>query len=353
MKLLTILPGFSSGGAENMVYELNKQLHKTNVENYILCYSGKQNTELEKKAEKIAKVIFLNCAGTVNIKNITRVCAVIDKIGPDIVHAHMGGALFGALWTLKKRRALVVTIHTVPQKAFTSRIEKILRFRMLFGKFQLVAVSKENKKLADNYYHMKQGCISVNNGINLERFYKKDHDIFTYINVARQDDNKNQKMLLNVFSKLHKDFPNIKLILLGDGPNHDILQQQCKNLDLKEFVSLPGNVADTEKYYAEADIYVQTSHREAMPLSILEAMASGLPIISTNVGGIKDVVKGNGIMIEDGDEKGLYDAMKYMVVASKETIRNYSTNSLNIVKEYSSKKMVVEYNKIYQQLLGN
>lgn len=351
MKLLTILPGFSSGGAENMVYELNKQLHKTNVENYILCYSGKQNTELEKKAEKIAKVIFLNCAGTVSIKNIIKVCTVIDKINPDVVHAHMGGALFGALWTLKKHRALVVTIHTVPQKAFTSKIEKILRFRMLFGKFQLVAVSKENKKLADNYYHMKQGCIFVNNGIDIERFYKKDHDIFTYINVARQDDNKNQKMLLNVFSKLHMEFPNIKLILLGDGPNHDTLQQQCKILGIKEFVSLPGNVADTENYYAEADIYVQTSHREAMPLSILEAMASGLPIISTNVGGIKDVVKGNGILVPDYDETKFLNAMKQMLEASDKEMEEYSKKSFELVKSYSSEKMAKSYMKLYRQLL--
>lgn len=351
MKLLTILPGFAMGGAENMVYELCKQLGEKDVDSYILCYCGKQNTALEKKAENIAKVVYLNCTGSISMKSIKCVFEAIDRINPDIVHAHMGGALFAALWTMLKKKPLVVTIHTIPQKAFSSKIEKILKIRMLFGRFQLVAVSSENKKLADCYYRMKHECLYVNNGVDLERFYSKPHKNFTLINVARQDDNKNQQLLVDAFAKLRKQDFNIYLFLIGDGPNHENLKKKCVKLGVDNAVCLPGNVPDAEKYYAIADVYVQTSHREAMPLSILEAMAAGLPIISTDVGGVRDVVNQNGILIADNDIQGLLNAITAIIELDDNERVVYSKKSIELVQDYSSKKMANEYYKIYKGLL--
>lgn len=351
MKLLTILPGFATGGAENMVYELCKQLGKKDIDNYILCYCGKQNTALESKVEKIAKVIYLNCSGTVSVNSVRTVIRSIDEISPDIVHAHMGGALFASIWTLIRNKPLVVTIHTTPQKAFSSKIEKLLYIRMLFGKFQMVAVSQENKRLADSYYHMRPKCAFVNNGVDLDRFYRNPHSDFVYINVARQDDNKNQAVLIDLFAKIHEEYPHTRLFLIGDGPNHKKLENQCKECGIAESVEMPGNVADAENYYAQADVYVQTSHREAMPLSILEAMAASLPIISTDVGGIKDVVKGNGFLVPDNDEKQLLDAMERIVQMDIHHRNALSEKSKETVQVYSSEKMAESYLNIYKILI--
>lgn len=122
-KVLIILPGFAMGGAENMVYELSNHINPENFDVSVLCYCGKQNTSLEKKAEDRIDVHYVNCAGTVTPQKIHTVLREIDKIRPDVVHAHMGGALYAALWTLKKRKPLVVTIHTTPQKAFSKLVE--------------------------------------------------------------------------------------------------------------------------------------------------------------------------------------------------------------------------------------
>lgn len=334
-----------------MVYELCKQLKKGGIDNVILCFRGKQNTALESKVEKIANVIYLNCQGTVSLGNIRTVIRSMDKIAPDIVHAHMGGALYASIWTLIRNKPLVVTIHTIPANAFSGKVEKILRLRMIFGKFQMVAVSKENQRLADEYYHMRKKCVFVNNGIDLRRFYKVDHNEFTFINVARQDDNKNQYQIIKIVAKLREKFPDIRLFLLGDGPNHNALKAICNEMKICDAVVLPGNVSETERYYANADVYVQTSHREAMPMSILEAMAAGLAVISTDVGGVKDVVKNNGILVPDYDEAALYTAMQSMIVASAEAMRMYSNESIRLVQAYSAEKMSKEYLAIYKGLL--
>lgn len=106
-KVLIILPSFTIGGAENMVYELSNNINTEYFDVVVLCYCGKQNTSLEKKAEHRIDVHYVNCAGTVTCSKIYIVFREINRIQPDIVHAHMGGALYAALWTLKTRNPLL------------------------------------------------------------------------------------------------------------------------------------------------------------------------------------------------------------------------------------------------------
>ena len=351
-KVLIILPSFAMGGAENMVYELSNHINPRNFDVSVLCYCGKQNTSLEKKAEDRIDVHYADCAGTVTPQKIHTVFREINKIRPDVVHAHMGGVLYAALWTLKNRKPLVVTIHTTPQKAFSNLVEKVLRFRMKFGGCRLVAVSEENKRLADQYFKLKVPCEFVNNGVDLKRFYHKEHESFTFINVARQDDNKNQKMLIEAFKKVHEIYKDTKLILVGDGPNHEMLQVLCAELGMQDDVLFTGNIANVEDYYAISDVYVQTSQREALPMSILEAMAAGLPIISTNVGGIRDVVKQNGYLIEDGDYDALIEKMTSQHNMTNADRSVLSGQSSILVDGFSAEKMAKKYEDIFMNLLG-
>lgn len=115
---------------------------------------------------------------------------------------------------------------------------------------------------------------------------------------------------------------------------------------------MPGEVSNVEDYYAISDVYVQSSHREALPMSILEAMAAGLPIISTDVGGIRDVVKGNGILVEEANDDALYYAMKKIYDSSEKVISEIQKESFLLSESYSSKKMAVSYMNLYIQALA-
>jgi len=350
-KVLIILPCFAMGGAENMVYELSTHIDPAKFEMSVLCYCGKQNTSLEQKAERKIDIHYVDCAGTVTLKKIQTVFKEIYRIKPDIVHAHMGGTLYAALWTLKARKPLVVTIHTAPQKSFSNLIEKVLQFRMKFGRCRLVAVSEENQRLVNKYFNLKTPCEFVNNGVDQSRFYRKKHDKFTFINVARQDDNKNQQMLIQAFRKFHETHHDARLILVGDGPNHEMLQMMCKELAIQNEVLFTGNIVNTEDYYAFSDVYVQTSHREALPMSILEAMAAGLPIVSTDVGGIKDVVHQNGYLIEDGATKALIEKMTLLYSMTDNERKRLSSQSIILVDGFSAEKMARKYEDVFMNLL--
>lgn len=88
-----------------------------------------------------------------------------------------------------------------------------------------------------------------------------------------------------------------------------------------------------------------------MPMSVLEALATGLPIISTDVGGIHDVVKGNGILIKDGDEEALYNAMKKLLNISEKEIYAIKKYKTLIFENYSSKNMTKQYTDLYRKVL--
>ena len=211
-----------------------------------------------------------------------------------------------------------------------------------------MAVSQENLQLMHSYMPSSKGRSKyINNGIAIDQFYRVEHPKFTYINVARQDENKNQVAILRCFAKLYQENKGVRLVLLGDGPCHEQLCELSEKLGVQHIVDLPGAVGDVAKYYAEADVYVQASHREAMPMSVLEAMAAGLPIVSSDVGGLRDVVTDNGYLYPDDQETALFECMKRMLNMDAHELECMGAASLRSVIPYSSKAMAENYMRLF------
>ena len=350
-RITVIITDLGFGGAQHMVFEQLNHTDKARYDVHVLCYGKKRNTPLEEKLEKMFPVTYLNEQGRVTPFTIIRVVRAIKKTNPDLVHAHLACAGFASIWAQLYKKPLVITVHTKPAKAFSAKNEKQVRRALKAGKTRLVAVSEDNATAVREYFALNEKqCACVNNGIDLDRFSRKDHDGFTIIHVGRQDENKNQAVLIRCFARLHEKDPATKLLLLGDGVLHQTLAKQVEELGLTEAVVMTGNVANTEDYYAVSDLYVQCSHREAMPLSVLEAMATGLPIVSTDVGGLSDVVLDNGILVADNDEEALYRAIEKIHDQTTDETEAMCRASDRIVQAYSSAGMAKAYEKIYDEM---
>lgn len=350
-RLTVTISDLGFGGAQNMMYEQMKYMNRENFEIQVLCCGPKRGTALEEKIEKLYPVTYLGHYGRVTPLAIFKVLRAIRKTKPDVVHSHIGADGFAAMWARVFRKPLVITVHAKPEKAFSEKTKNQVRALLKSRKIKLVAVSEDNAKLVKEYYKLtdsQSGC--VNNGIDLERFSRKEHDVFTVIHVGRQDENKNQAALIRCFARFHEKHPNTKLLLLGDGNQHKKLIALSEGLGVAAAVTFTGNVANTEDYYAVSDLYVQCSHMEAMPLSVLEAMATGLPIVSTDVGGLRDVVQDNGILVPDNDEDALYEAIEKIYEQSEEETQKMCLASDRIVQRYSSKEMALAYEKIYSEM---
>lgn len=160
----------------------------------------------------------------------------------------------------------------------------------------------------------------------------------TIVSVGRLHPQKNQKMLLEAFSRLATDYPLLRLCIYGEGPMRPELEQMVRYLNLKDKVVLPGNTENVAECIKDARLFVMTSDYEGMPNALMEAMAVGLPCISTDCpcGGPRTlIVNGrNGILVPVGDIKKLEENIRILLDDDDYT-RSLSLEAVKIRKNFS------------------
>ena len=130
---------------------------------------------------------------------------------------------------------------------------------------------------------------------------------------------KGEKDLIKALAVLHKDQPNIKVSFLGYGAEN--LKDYCDELGVAEYIEFLGAVPMSERifFFQQADIFVLPTYAEAMPMSVIEAMAAGLPVISTPVGGIPELIEDgvDGLLFPPGDENALAEKIAFLLENKK------------------------------------
>lgn len=172
------------------------------------------------------------------------------------------------------------------------------------------------------------------------------------ISVGRLAEAKDQLTLLSAIEILKKQGRNIYLILIGDGEMRKPLETEIVNKKLTDCVNLVGSRSDIDQLLPGADVFILSSKREGFPMSILEAMAAGLPVIATKVGGIPEVIQDgqNGILVPPQDPVSLANAI-CRVLDDSEYAGNLGQEArLTIEKNYSLKTITDAYTKLYLSL---
>ncbi len=145
------------------------------------------------------------------------------------------------------------------------------------------------------------------------------------VTAGRLVSQKNQKLLISAFSDVSKKHPEYKLIIYGEGPLRATLESQVAELGLEKSVLFPGNFSDLLEHIKNAAMFVMSSDFEGMPNALIEAMAIGLPCISTDCpcGGPRELIKDgqNGILIPVGDASRLAEAMEKLI--EDDALANY------------------------------
>jgi glycosyltransferase involved in cell wall biosynthesis len=378
MNITITIDELGMGGAQHIVYELIKNIDKKYYNITVVCVDGRLYSLLEEETLKEASkkdfsIIFLrnhflkrvNTSFVLFNKIVNRIRQIIvdltiipelskklDSINPDLIHAHQHGML-AAYWAIPRRVPLVTTIHTNPDVAFFREVERfIFKLAIYLRRITVVAISKYNHDLIKSYWHLDDSTSCyINNGISISDFYNKPHKIFSFVNAARHDENKNQALIIRAFARLYFENTRIpmKLYLIGDGDTHEFLKCLAMDFKVSNHVEFTGYIFSPKEYLALSDVYISSSHREGLSLSVLEAMASRLPIIATDVGGVRDLAQENGILIADNDERGLYSAMKEFR-DNPELRQKKAEKSYEMVQVFSVKRMTLEYSALYNKI---
>ena len=174
---------------------------------------------------------------------------------------------------------------------------------------------------------------------------RPDERIITHISNFRKV--KRVEDVVRVFVKIQEKIP-AKLIMVGDGPDREIADQLCKNLGIKKRVLFLGNTSDIEQILCFSDLFLLPSMSESFGLSALEAMVAGVPVVSSNAGGIPEVNEEgvSGFLCEVGDIDTMAARALY-ILEDEARLKEFKKGALEVAKRFDEEKIVPMYEALY------
>jgi glycosyltransferase involved in cell wall biosynthesis len=182
----------------------------------------------------------------------------------------------------------------------------------------------------------------------------RDEDVL-FVCVARFAPQKNHALLLRAFAEGLASDPSAHLVLIGEGLLQGRLENQAKNLGLAHRIHFLGLRTDIPDVLGAADVFVLSSDFEGNPLSVMEAMSSGLPIVSTAAGGVPDLFEcgKEGLIVKPGDVQGLSGAMAYLL-GNRGVRRALGSSAAQRARgRFDVSQMVQAYEALYEDLVGH
>jgi L-malate glycosyltransferase len=174
------------------------------------------------------------------------------------------------------------------------------------------------------------------------------------IQVARLDHLKDHATAIRAVHRAAQQNPDIRLVLVGEGPEREKIQAEVDRLDLAERVRLVGTRHDVAELLRASDIFLLTSISEGIPVTILEAMAAGLPVVATRVGGVPEIVEDgqSGLLTAAGDDAALAGAIARLAADAGLRQRMGDFGRRRTQEQFSQERMHAAYQAAYEEMLG-
>lgn len=297
MKIIQVIPYFCFGGAEimceNLTYALRRMGHQVSV---VSLYDA--HTPISRRMEDAGvSITYLDKRLGLDVSMVPKLEKIFRKERPDVVHTHLDVIKYAVpAAKLAGVKRCVHTVHSVAQKEAEGRIQKVINKTFYRGRLATpVALSPEVQRTVLDFYGLKEDDVPViYNGIDLSCCVPKaDYatgERVELVHVGRFDAPKNHEGLLKAFARLHEACPNTHLTMVGDGDLREPMEALAKELGIWDWVCFAGMQPNVHPYLEKADIFLLPSNYEGIPMTILEAMATGLPIVATAVGGVPDLL---------------------------------------------------------------
>ena len=301
-----------------------------------------------------AEIIFLDKKVGVDLSIVKKLRKIFKQERPDVVHSHLNAQKYVMVAARKMGIPnLVHTVHSVAEKEL-GVADRFLAKRFYKKKTIIpVALSEQIQKTIVDVYGVPFVSVPiVSNGVDLSKcMFKKDYAIGSTIEVlhiGRFSQEKNHKGLIDAFKLFHQVKPHSVLTLIGNGDKFDEIKEYVDENGLEDVVRFLGLQTEVHRYIHDADIFVLPSHYEGIPMTLIEAMGTGVPIIATAVGGVPDMLtNGESALLTAVDSQDVADAM-LKLANSAELRERLGKNALAQSVAFSSEEMARRYIAIYQ-----
>ena len=172
------------------------------------------------------------------------------------------------------------------------------------------------------------------------------------IQVARLDYLKDHVTAIRTFARVVRQVPLARLVLVGDGPERPGVEELVRELELSDRVTVLGTRKDVDRLLYGADLFLLTSISKGIPLTVIEAMAAGLPVVATDVGGLREVVSDGvtGLLAPAKNAVGLADCVRRMADDSELRRSMGAAGRERAKRHFDEPRMAAEYGQIYREL---
>jgi glycosyltransferase involved in cell wall biosynthesis len=366
MKILHVVPLFGTGGMEKVICSIINGVSMSYDHEVLTLYNNIEAKKWIKNNE--ASVRCLNRGGN-QLQFLQMLHKSIREINPDVLMTYAWGAT-DAIW-LGRHVGIRKIIHNehgfnVDEAAATYFKRDAIRFFVYRMASRIIVVSKELKKIMNNRFLLEEeNVIFIANGIDTKTYSSDPYERISMRRVlgyaendfvvgfcGRLDPVKNFDFMLDIFKECTDKDKNFKLLIIGDGPEKKNIEAGCHNRHIEKNVQLVGRQENVLPYLRTLDVFLLTSLREQMPMAILEAMALALPVVSTDVGEVADLIQhGKQGMVWDVHERPETFAASLLILRDQQMRHSMGASSRQkVLTAFTEEVMVQKYQKVIDSL---
>ncbi len=369
MKILISCLSNSWGGMEMFAVQSAQQLMNNNMDVYLFCV---ENSKIDLNSNFISdeKKLRVRSSSYLNVFNILKLKKFLESKQIEIIHTQFSKDLWTispALWLIKKHIPLVFT-----KQLGSFIIKKDLLHRLIYRRIdKAIAISQIIKNnLLETTPLEEEKIIIIHNVIDIEKYnpdnYKRktirkqlaiSDDVFVFTNVARLSPGKGQDIVIKSISMIKEQLKNVLFVFVGEAEESEKFYESYLKLLVKEnglddLIKFLGFRKDIPEILAMSDAFIFPSYAEAFGISLVEAMASGLPNIVCKADGVLDIIIENetSLTFERNDIETLGQNI-LLLLNNKELREKLRENSIKRAKDFSFDSYNKKIIRLYSDLL--
>lgn len=356
MRILHVIYSLSMGGAEKLLTELVPQQCKVGYEVDVCVFNGVNTPFMESLKNSGINIITLSAiTRPYDFRRIPKLRKLMRKY--NIVHAHCTPPQYlCAIASVGINCKLITTEHNTNNRRRNKKWLKPIE-NWIYGRYSAIVGCSDNAANVLKSYipQLKLRIKSISNGIDIGKYANaapcdalppRDANEFRLVMVGRFHHPKNQSFLIKSLAKLNDQ---VHLYLVGDGDTLNECISLASKLGIDHRVHFLGQRSDIPQILKSVDVMTHSSYWEGLPVSILEGMASGLPIVASNAPGIREIVNNAGKLF-DPDSEEEFERIIHQVMNDTTNFEKLSKQSNALVKKYSIERMAESYMEVYRSV---
>ena len=359
MRIMQFMPEFGLAGAERMAETLILELQKLGHEVMVISLYDFHSSITENLEQHGIRIKYMNKKVGLDYSVVSAIRNEIRSFMPDVIHTHRHLLHYVVLSRMFSscNAPIVHTVHNEARKELTDVHRWVSNIIFLGTSAYPVALTDLIKDTIYEAYRGLKDVPVIMNGVNADMVkpvkenYELTNGEFKILHVGRFAEAKNQAAIVESFEKFHNKYPNSSLTFFGIGEFFDSVKALVDSKNMSDCVIFKGVDSKVTTRFHEYDVFILPSLYEGMPITIIEAMFAGMPIIATNVGGVSNV-------LTDQEDSILIPVDNDALVSALERLKDDAAlrerlgrNALKNSHKFSGEQMAKSYEEYYLKLI--